>query len=214
MYELSWAHADAARVTAAASLRTSEIARGGEREDRCKSPALRRPITTIELVGLQKKVKCMLWGFFCLFFLDIVTLISSWHLWSFTFPLPMTWWGSYKVLGVFLVLISLCMYFLTHGTSGNCTRQETCCINLLHSVLYLILFIGDQDTTNSLDTSTFPNWEQWKKNLCSQDRERGNGRVHSSVLILSPREPVLGPSDASVPAGYQVPGLVSNVFRW
>lgn len=115
--------------------------------------------------GGPKKGKVYAVGFFCLFFLDIVTLISSWQLWSFTFPLPMTWWGSHRVLGVFLVLISLCMYFLTHGTSGNCTRQETYCINLLHSVLYLILFIGDQDATNSLDTSTFPNWEQWKKNL-------------------------------------------------
>lgn len=64
MCELSWAHTAAARVTAAASLRTSEIAREGEREDQCKSPALHRSIATIELVGLQKKVECTLWGFF------------------------------------------------------------------------------------------------------------------------------------------------------
>jgi len=75
VYELSYAHVAAARVTAAASLRTSETARGGERENQAKSPALHRPITITEPVGLPKKVKCGL--FFFLFSFDIVTLISS-----------------------------------------------------------------------------------------------------------------------------------------
>lgn len=57
MYELSWAHAAAARVTAAASLRTSETARGGEREDQGKSPAPHRLIATIKLLELTKKGK-------------------------------------------------------------------------------------------------------------------------------------------------------------
>lgn len=161
-----WAHAAAATVTAAASLRTSETARGGQREDWGKSPALRRSIATIALVGLPEQVKCRLLVLFCfvvLFSFKIVTLISSWQPCASPFPLPVTWWGSCKVLWILLVLMSLCMDLLTHSTSGNCTRQETCWFNLPCSVLYLVLFIGNKDATNSLNISAFPNWGQRKK---------------------------------------------------
>lgn len=70
MNSVSWVHTVAARVTAAATLRISETARGGEKEDWGKSPAPYRFVATIELVGLPKKVKCRLFFIPLLFSLD------------------------------------------------------------------------------------------------------------------------------------------------
>lgn len=61
---VSWVYIAAARVTAAASLGISETARGGEKKDWGNSSAPYKSVTTIELVGLPKKVKCLL------FFID------------------------------------------------------------------------------------------------------------------------------------------------